>query len=856
MAAGNPALGWTAYAIGLALIARGGAACAQSIDDARRLYRTGQYEACVELADAEVDSRSWNEDWFHLLAESQITMGHYGEALETVERGLDRHPASIRMRLLAHRAYLLNDRSIVAEPQLDAVRQLLQSNPRRYRRPADRVAVGRFFLHQGADPRQVLEMCYDPLIRSSPDYVEGHLAAAELALSKSDRGLAAETLAAAPEAAADQPQYHLLVARAFSGDDDRRASEAVAAGLAINPRHIDLLLLQVENRIDGEEYAAARQLLEQVREINPHHARACSFRAVVAHLEGDVAGEKSFRELALSSWSQNPDVDHTIGRKLSDKYRFAEGAAYQRQALKFQADYLPARMQLAQDLLRLGEDAEGWQLIDDVFQADGYNVVAHNLTTLHDSLQQYQVLANEWFRIRMEAREARLYGQQVLALLNEARETLCEKYDVTIDEPVVVEIFPQQKDFAVRTFGIPGADGFLGVCFGKVITANSPAALGATYANWKSVLWHEYCHAVTLQKSHNKMPRWLSEGISVYEELERHRGWGQRLTPAYRQFILSGEMAPLSKLSSLFLAPKSPQHLQFAYFESAMAVEFLVERYGLEAIKNVLDSLGEGDLIEQALIEHVAPLGKLDAEFDKHMRAMAGNLAPGLSWNDFEAPPDADADQVANLLRADPDNFQGLIQLAQTHLQSNNWEAALQPANRLRELFPEYVEAGNAYLLLARAYRELGDVDAEREALAAWAERDGDAVAAFSRLLELAVEAEDWEAAASNAQRLLAVNPLTPAPHRSLARAAEALDRPAIAIGAYRALLEFDTTDHVQVHYRLSRLLAEQGDATAARREALMALEDAPRFRAAHRQLLELTEGREHPNQDSGAAAR
>ena len=47
--------------------------------------------------------------------------------------------------------------------------------------------------------------------------------------------------------------------------------------------------------------------------------------------------------------------------------------------------------------------------------------------------------------------------------------------------------------------------------------------------------------------------------------------------------ILGDSFTPLSQLSSAFLAPKSPLHLQFAYFESALAVEFLVERFGLPA---------------------------------------------------------------------------------------------------------------------------------------------------------------------------------------------------------------------------------------------------------------------------------
>ena len=60
--------------------------------------------------------------------------------------------------------------------------------------------------------------------------------------------------------------------------------------------------------------------------------------------------------MGLAWWAVNPEVDHLIGRKLSQKYRFAEGAEYQRQALKSDPQYLPAKIQLAQDLLRLGAE--------------------------------------------------------------------------------------------------------------------------------------------------------------------------------------------------------------------------------------------------------------------------------------------------------------------------------------------------------------------------------------------------------------------------------------------------------------------------------------------------------------------
>ena len=59
---------------------------------------------------------------------------------------------------------------------------------------------------------------------------------------------------------------------------------------------------------------------------------------------------------------------------------------------------------------------------------------------------------------------------------------------------------------------------------------------------------------------------------------------------------------------------------------------------------------------------------------------------------------------------------------------------------------------------------------------------------------------------------------------------------------SYRALLEFETVDPADVHFRLARLLSDDGQRAAAKQNVLMALEEAPRFLDAHRLLLELAD--------------
>jgi tetratricopeptide (TPR) repeat protein len=818
------------------------AGSAAEIGDAEKLFKAGRYSECAKLAAREIENESWDEDWPYLKVSAELAEGKYAQALETIEQALQQYDSSVRMRLLAREVFLFNGDEARAGSVLQELDRFVMADPSRYDARNDRVAVGRFLLQRGADPRQVLELVYDPLRKEAPGFADVYFATAELALEKYDFALAADTLRTAPRNAASDPQYHYLLARAYESDDPQRMDAALTAALAINPRHSDSLLLRVDRLIDAEQYTQAENHLKQVLSVNSNHPLAWAYKAVLAHLESDAAAEQEARDQALARWKTNPEVDHLIGRKLSQKYRFAEGAAYQRRALAFDAEYRPAKLQLSQDLLRLGEEDEGWRLAKEVAEHDGYDVLAFNLVTLEEQLAKFRTIGGDGLLVRMDAREADLYGERILELLRKARTTLGEKYKVPLDEPIVIEIFPQQKDFAVRTFGMPGIAGFLGVCFGRVITANSPASQGENPANWEAVLWHEFCHVVTLHKTRNKMPRWLSEGISVYEERQADATWGQSMTPQNREIIASGKMTPVSRLSSAFLSPPSPLHLQFAYYESSLVVEYLIEEFGMDALQNILDDLGEGSDINEALIRHTVPLGRLDADFEKFARERAEALAPGGTWEKPQLPPGANSQTLAKWLEEHPKSIPGLVRWARQLLVERKFKDVIAAAQRLKDVYPNGTDAESGYAIMAAAHRGLGHVAEERAALEEVAARDSDAVSAYLRLMEIGEGQGDWESVARSARRMLAVNPLVAAPHRYLAQAAEKLGRRDEAIGAYKALLFFDTTDSAETHFRLAQLLGDAGNRAAAKRHVLQALEEAPRFLAAHRLLLELAD--------------
>jgi tetratricopeptide (TPR) repeat protein len=827
----------------LVVVAVGGSAWAADLEEATTLYRTGRYDEAAEKAAEAIRQGAATESWYALKIRSEMTRGKYSEAGATLEEATRRFPASLNLYLLGRDVRPFNARVEGETAATELIERIVVNAPQRYASLEGQVALGRFFLLRGADPKKVLDRFYDPLMKKASDFAEPFLAAAELALDKQDYGLAAETLGQAPKEAAEDPRFHYLKAQAYAQDDREASTKALDQALKINPRYIDALLLRADDLIDAEQYDDAARLLDQALEVNAQEPRGWAYRAVLAHLRSDAEGEASARKSALAPWGGNPEVDTLIGRKLSQKYRFAEGAEALRRAVTLDPAYLPAKVQLSQTLLRLGDEDEGWKLVDEIVARDAYNVVAFNLTTLRDRLAQFRTLESDGIVLRMDPDEADLYGDAMLDLLKRARSELSAKYEVEPPNPIIVEIFPRKQEFAVRTFGLPGADGLLGVCFGRVVTANSAASQGEHPSNGESVLWHELCHVITLTKTHNKMPRWLSEGISVHEEGLKSRAWGTAMTPRFRSMLVGDELTPLSRLSSAFLAPKSAQHLQFAYYESALAVDFLVEKAGAAALNGILEDLGAGKNLDESLPARTRmTLKELDEEFARIAKEKAAAAAPDATWEDVDLPDDADSDAVTAWLATHTKSFLGWQRLASALLADKKWPEAKAALLKLRALFPDYVGPENAYIMLAAVYKHAADAKAEHAILEELASRDGDAIPAYQRLMELDEAAGDWEGVARNAHRFLAVNPLVPEPYRRLARAAERLDRRDEAIRSYRALSKLDDADPAEVHFRLARLLHQAGRRDEARREVLKSLDEAPRYLEAHRLLLDLVD--------------
>ncbi|MGV3663744.1 MAG: peptidase MA family metallohydrolase [Prosthecobacter sp.] len=798
------------------------------------LLARGDYELVARIGESAVEKGLKAPEWRLLRFKALIELGQIDTALEETRKALVLFPDHFEMLMMRHDLARLLGKADVAAEALTKLNEAARKKAAKDRTALEMVALGRAALVLKADAQKVITQYFKAAQKKDPKLEDAYLAEGRLALQKDDAARAADVFRAGLKAHGETAALRHGLAQAFKTSDREKAVENLDKVLALNPHFHAAHLLRAELLIGGEKFMEAEAAVQQVLDLDEHHPLAWSLRAVVAHLfQADEKKTTQARAEALRRWARNPEVDNTIGRCLSRAYRFTESVGHQRQALEFDPHYLPAKVQLCHDLLRLGEEEEAWKLAAVIRQEDGYNIQAHNLGTLEQQMKGYITQSYPDFILKMPKREWPIYGERALALLREAKAILTVKYGLEMNRPVLVEFFGAQQDFAIRTFGALGGQGMLGVCFGTVVTMNSPGSLAHGRSNWESTLWHEYCHVVTLTVTKNRMPRWLSEGLSVYEERQRDPSWGMTMSDKNREMVLDEEtLTPLSRLSTAFMNAKTQEHVLFAYYESSQAVEYLLEKFGKDKFQDILRDLAAGKRINDAIEANAGDLDEIEKDFTQFITAKAKDFGPKADWKEpkEEDLNPFDDDSFTEYLKKHPKSLWALRRRADKAVEAKKWPEVLQVADQLIELLPDSHDGGSGYSLKAMALRQMKREDEEAGVLRLIAARSSDALSVFLRLIELDLPKQRWAEVKANAHRATALNPFLATPQKGLVEACTALNEPAEAIAACQRLLLLDPGAGAQTHFKLAQLL-KATDAPKAKRHLLDSLALAPRNR-------------------------
>ena len=217
--------------------------------------------------------------------------------------------------------------------------------------------------------------------------------------------------------------------------------------------------------------------------------------------------------------------------------RYREAIELYQKAVDIEPGLYSAHAELGVNLLRENRVDEAREHLTVAYRGDPFSAPIVNTLRLIDSFQNFVVekhlpdpsaateatpgadkpAKNPGALLRLHKNEAAVLDAYVLDLVNRTIQEYSKRYAFELKEPVVVELYPEHDDFAVRTSGLPGI-GLLGVTFGYLVAMDSPTGRSDSDFHWGTTLWHEMAHVFTLEKTKHLVPRWFSEGVSVYEE--------------------------------------------------------------------------------------------------------------------------------------------------------------------------------------------------------------------------------------------------------------------------------------------------------------------------------------------------
>ncbi len=786
------------------------------------------------------------------LAEIKRFQGESAEALEILEAvvdGLGEPP----VRSLVQYGSLLKFRG-----QKEAAFQVLNQAVQRYNNglvfaseDVAMVALASWLLGNVYDANSL----FDEATRANPNNLEAHTLWADLFLEKYN---AADAERGYQDALDINSRYvPALVGIAQVVGDERSLQRA----LAINPNYVPALetygqLLMINSREDE-----AQEYFRQVLALNPESLKTLSVLAASAALEEREADFNNFKAQVDAFSPGNPQFLGDIADSFGKNYRFTEAVEYARAAIAADPEYWQGYTLLGNNLVRLGEEEEGKRNLEIGFDNDPFNVMTSNILKVFDTLETYATLESEHFKVHMSERDADILWPYLEPLLEESWTTLTAKYGFEPEGPILIEVFENSQDFAVRSVGLPDIGPLVGICFGRVITLISPDTLAA---NWQEIVWHEFMHVITLQMTNNRMPRWLSEGISVWEEREGRPYWGRDQGLDLVRAAEQDKLLPVASLNSGFSGARNNADLSFAYFQSYLVVDYITEEYGFPKLVELINQYA---LIKEDSERFAEVFGMSVNEFDGGFRNWIDRRVQEINVyaHTEDVPDEGDGhghgirenssailaelynnaslkQHMRSRIEENPRDFQAFLQLGIVLFKEEAFEEAKSYLQTAYEMLPSYTGYPSPPLVLSQIYEREGDRDMQLQWLETLLESLQHDYGSAIILAEASLEQGDYERAAYYIDRALQVDPYRQDVHQLKADYAMAIEDPELAVTEFEVLMKLEISDPVEARTNLAEAYLRNGQIAEAKQNVLFALEQAPSFERAQRLLLESVE--------------
>jgi tetratricopeptide (TPR) repeat protein len=330
--------------------------------------------------------------------------------------------------------------------------------------------------------------------------------------------------------------------------------------------------------------------------------------------------------------------------------------------------------------MNVGEDAKAEEYLKLAEEKDPFEYLYRkNFLTLFEKMRAFPARKDDRFVVRLPAREDTPYYPLLRDTLDWSAKLREERWDFQLEYPLYISVFDVQKDFAARTIGLPGFPA-LGACFGRVVTLDSPRALPPGQFGWRATLHHELAHCITLQLSNGRVPRWLTEGASVYEERKVSPIWNREMERAVVDAIASDEILRLDDINGAFRGPR----VLFAYYQGGLMCEFIERDFGFPALREMVRLYGE-DKHTPAVVR--TALGVEPDEFDRRFLEYATAYVADLGV--MPRPSDGKMARLKRHLRKEKEDGEAWILYSAGHAARGDKAAALAALANAKKTLPE-----------------------------------------------------------------------------------------------------------------------------------------------------------------------
>ncbi len=617
------------------------------------------------------------------------------------------------------------------------------------------------------------------------------------------------------EALEIDPKYalaYLLTADILADEYNPKAAEAADKALEIDANLYHAHEIKAKMALEDDDHKKAVELADAALKIEP-----TALDAIAIHTAIDLLADKeSTWEPKLANRGKGYEL---IAHLLVLNRRYEEGIIWYRKAISADPKLWSAHAELGVNLMRLAREDEARIELELAYENHFRDAATVNTLRLMDTYKDFETFKTPTTVLRLHKKEAAALKPYFEAEMLRSMAVYEKKYEFKLKKPVQLEVYPNHEDFAVRTMGLPGL-GALGVTFNDVVAMDSPSGRKPGEFHWASTLWHEMSHVYILTLTNYRVPRWYTEGMAVHEETATVPDWGDRITPDVIAAIRDKKLLPVAQIDRGFVHPSYPGQVIVSYFQAGKICDYIAKRWGEKKLLDIALQFAKNRPTVDVLREQ---LGMEPEAFDK----------------DFLAEIDK---ETSNTVKNFETWTKGLAELNKLSREATpNNDEIIKKGRDLEAIYPDYIEAGNAYVLVAKACAAKGDKACALDEYGKYSAHSGRDAAPVMALAKLLDEAGKKKEAAAALERLLFISPLDQELHPRLGELYLATGEPAKAAREYGVQLALKPIDMAGSYFNLARAFNAQGLKDKAREEAFNALEAAPDFRPAQKLLLELS---------------